>query len=75
MKNVKYSVEVQEYGNPIDIRTHPRSDILGVFNSKNEAENFIQEDEFPERYSEDLEGWIATDYDRTLLYKIKIVPM
>lgn len=75
MKNVKYSAEVQRYGSPIDTREHPKSTILGVFNTRNEAESFILEKEYPDHYSEDLEGWIAYDYPFTFLYKIKMVPM
>lgn len=76
MKNVmKYSVEVQKFGNPIDAREHPKFTILGVFNSKSEAESFILERETPDRYAEDLEGWIRVDGQFTFLYKIKMVPM
>lgn len=74
MKNM-YSAEVQRYGNPIDLSHHPRNTVLGVFNSKDEAENFILEKEAPEQYVEDLGGWIDTDCNCTFLYRIKIVPM
>lgn len=74
MKNM-YSAEVQRYDNPIDARKHPKSTVLGVFNTKSEAENFILERELPDRYSEDLEGWISVVDQFTFLYKIKLVPM
>lgn len=75
MKNVKYSVEVQEYGNPINVREHPQSEILGVFDSRGEAERFVQEGRFPDRYAEDIGGWITAEGPRTYLYKVKMVPM
>lgn len=75
MKNVKYSAEVQRYDNPIDARKHPKSTILGVFDSRNEAENYILENEVPDRYAADLEGWISEVDQFVFLYKIKMVPM
>lgn len=75
MKNVKYSVETQDYDNPIDLKNHSKTRILGVFNSKDEAERFILETESPDRYSEDLEGWIVANPDRTTVHRIKLVPM
>ena len=72
----KYSAEVQVYGNPINFfQQHPKSTILGVFDSADEAEGFILERETPDRYVEDLGGWVTDDVPFSFLYRIKPVPM
>lgn len=74
MKNM-YSAEVQRFNNPIDAREHRKSTVLGVFDSWNEAERFIQDSTAPDRYSDDLGGWIEVLDQFTFLYRIKPVPM